>query len=307
MGESPVKVDRLKVDRLKVGIVDIGSNSMRLLITDGFEEFERQVEVTGLGRGVDSTGVLSDRAVEDTLEVLRRFGGLLEAFGVQRRLAIATSASRDASNREAFFDGCETALGIRPTLITGSEEARFAFRGATSGLAVSGPVVVSDIGGGSTEFVWADREISIDIGSVRLTDRHLPARPASSTQVREALDAVHTLFDGVSPAGGETLVGVAGTWTSLAAMDQELAPYDPDLVHGYLIGRADLGRWIAKLAERTIEETAALAGLDPKRAPVILAGAVVALGVMDVLGADEATVSERDTLEGAAKHLLDLA
>lgn len=297
MGESPVKV----------GIVDIGSNSIRLLIMDGIEEFERQVEVTGLGRGVDSTGALSDDAIEDTLVVLRSFGDLLDTHEVQQRMAIATSASRDASNREAFFDGCETALGIRPTLITGSEEARFAFRGATSGLAMSGPVVVSDIGGGSTEFVWAEREMSVDIGSVRLTDRHLPDRPASSTQVRDALDAVHTLFEGVSPAGGETLVGVAGTWTSLAAMDQELAPYDPELVHGYVIGRSGLEGWVAKLAERTIEETSALAGLDPKRAPVILAGSVVALGVMDVLGVDEAIVSERDTLDGAAKHLLDLA
>lgn len=297
MGESPVKV----------GIVDIGSNSIRLLIMDGIEEFERQVEVTGLGRGVDSTGALSDDAIEDTLVVLRSFGDLLDTHEVQQRMAIATSASRDASNREAFFDGCETALGIRPTLITGSEEARFAFRGATSGLAMSGPVVVSDIGGGSTEFVWAEREMSVDIGSVRLTDRHLPDRPASSTQVRDALDAVHTLFEGVSPAGGETLVGVAGTWTSLAAMDQELAPYDPELVHGYVIGRSGLEGWVAKLAERTIEETSALAGLDPKRAPVILAGSVVALGVMDVLGVDEAIVSERDTLDGAAKHLLDIA
>lgn len=292
---------------MKVGIVDIGSNSIRLLIMDGIEEFERQVEVTGLGRGVDSTGALSDDAIEDTLVVLRSFGDLLDTHEVQQRMAIATSASRDASNREAFFDGCETALGIRPTLITGSEEARFAFRGATSGLAMSGPVVVSDIGGGSTEFVWAEREMSVDIGSVRLTDRHLPDRPASSTQVRDALDAVHTLFEGVSPAGGETLVGVAGTWTSLAAMDQELAPYDPELVHGYVIGRSGLEGWVAKLAERTIEETSALAGLDPKRAPVILAGSVVALGVMDVLGVDEAIASERDTLDGAAKHLLDLA
>lgn len=297
----------MRVDRLKVGIVDIGSNSMRLLITDGFEQFEREVEVTGLGRGVDSTGALSDQAIEDTLAVLRGFGGLMDSHEVDRRLAIATSASRDASNREAFFDGCETALGVRPTLITGSEEARFAFRGAASGLALPGPVVVSDIGGGSTEFVWSDREVSVDVGSVRLTDRNLPDRPASPAQVGDAQAAVDSVFSGVGPAGDDTLVGVAGTWTSLAAIDQELAEYDPERVHGYILTSDAVGTWVADLADKTTEETAAIPGLDPKRAPVILAGAVVALGVMDALGVDEATVSERDTLDGAAMHLLDLA
>ncbi len=297
---------------MRVGVVDIGSNSMRLLIADGersgdLAEAGRWVEVTSLGRGVDSTGALSEGAMEDTLVVLRRFGGLMDSHEVNRRLAIATSASRDSSNRETFFDRCELALGIRPTLITGSEEARFAFRGATSGLALPGPVVVSDIGGGSTEFVWSDRELSVDIGSVRLTDRHLPDRPASPTQVGEAQAAVHSLFSGVDPPGGDSLVGVAGTWTSLAAIDQQLADYDPERVHGYTLTREAVGTWVIELADMTTEETMAIPGLDPKRAPVILAGAVVALGVMDALGGDEATVSERDTLDGVVMQLLDLA
>ena len=297
---------------MRVGVVDIGSNSIRLLIADGersggLAAAGRWVEVTGLGRGVDSTGALSEGAIEDTLVVLRRFGGLMDSHEVNRRLAIATSASRDSSNRETFFDRCQLALGVRPTLITAPEEARFAFRGATSDLALPGPVVVSDIGGGSTEFAWSDREMSVDIGSVRLTDRHLPYRPASPTQVGEAQAAVHSLFSGVGPAGSDSLVGVAGTWTSLAAIDSELGDYDPERVHGYTLTRDAVGRWVTELGDKTIEETAAIPGLDPKRAPVILAGAVVALGVMEVLGVDEATVSERDTLDGAATHLLDLA
>jgi exopolyphosphatase/guanosine-5'-triphosphate,3'-diphosphate pyrophosphatase len=290
---------------VKVGVVDIGTNSMRLLITDGTAEAGRWVEVTGLGRGVDRIGALSPEGMAETLEALARFGTTMDRERVDRRKAIATSASRDASNRESFFDRAESALGVRPTLISGSEEAHLAYSGATAGVGFESPVVVSDIGGGSTEFVTARGGVSIDIGSVRLTERAIRARPTPPAQMEEARAQVAELFRDIDLETG-TLIGVAGTWTSLGAMAQDLPEYSRDLVHGYGMSREALEEQITTLAGLTVEETAAIPCLDPKRAPVILGGALVAAGVMDVLAVDEVVVSERDTLDGVAMELLAL-
>lgn len=291
---------------MRVGVVDIGTNSMRLLITDGVDEVGRWVEVTGLGKGVDQTGRLSESAIEATVSVLIRYGGFMDEASTGLRLAIATSASRDAANREAFFDRCEAALGVRPTLITGEEEARLAYEGASSGMDVDGPLIVSDIGGGSTEVVWEEGSASVDIGSVRLTDRVLNERPAALEDVAEARALVRLLLAEVPPLSG-VLVGVAGTWTSLAAIDLELSAYDTERVHGHSVSRERVEDTVRFLSGLTLEETEAIPSLDPKRAPVILAGAVVAAGVMEHIGAGEVIVSERDTLDGAARRLLALA
>lgn len=291
---------------MRVGVVDIGTNSMRLLITDGVDEFGRWVEVTGLGKGVDQTGRLSQAAIEATVSVLERYGKTMDEALTGRRLAIATSASRDAANREAFFDRCEEALGVRPTLISGEEEARLAFEGASSGLRVSGPLLVSDIGGGSTEVVWDAGSVSADIGSVRLTDRVLNERPAAADDVAEARSLVRLLLAEVPDVSGR-LVGVAGTWTSLAAIDLDLPAYDRERVHGHVMARERLESLVRSLSGLTLKETEAIPSLDPKRAPVILAGAVVAAAVMEHLDASEVIVSERDTLDGAARRLLALA
>jgi exopolyphosphatase / guanosine-5'-triphosphate,3'-diphosphate pyrophosphatase len=293
MGRPPVRV----------GAVDIGTNSMRLLVTDGVEEIGRWVEVTGLGRGVDQSGALSPEAIEETLAALARFGTEMDRAEVERRAAIATSASRDAVNREEFFDLAESTLGVRPKLITGEEEARLAFAGATHQIDLPTPIVISDIGGGSTEFVTADGEISVDIGSVRLTERAIPTRPAPPAEMETARSLVAGLFSGVDLETG-TLVGVAGTWTSLAAIAQDLPEYARDHVHGYRISRDVLAGLIDSLSDKTVEETASIPALHPKRAPVILAGSLVAEAVMDTLGAKEAMVSERDTLDGVAMELL---
>ncbi len=293
MGRQPVKV----------GVVDIGTNSMRLLITDGSQETGRWVEVTGLGRGVDRTGALSPEGIEETLAALARYGQVMDHEGVASRVAVATSASRDASNRELFFDLAESALGVRPTLITGEEEARLAFAGATAGVEVDQPVVVSDIGGGSTEFVTQARGVSIDIGSVRLTERAIPSRPAPIVEMDAARRLVADLFAGIEVQVG-TLIGVAGTWTSIAAIAQDLPEYSSDMVHGYQIDHEALAKVIEMLAGKTLEETAAIPSLDPRRALVILAGALVAEGVMDVLDVAEVVVSEHDSLDGAAMELL---
>ncbi len=296
MGRPPVRV----------GVVDIGTNSMRLLVTDGTREIGRWVEVTGLGRGVDRSGVLSAEGIEESLAALARFGEEMERAEVEKREAIATSASRDAANREAFFDLAESALGVRPILISGEEEARLSFAGASHQVNAAAPIVVSDIGGGSTEFVTVDGEVSVDIGSVRLTERVIPTRPAPSTELEAARSVVAGLFSAVDLEPG-TLIGVAGTWTSVAAIAQGLPAYMRDRVHGYRMSRDSLAVTVESLASKTLTETAAIPALDPKRAPVILGGALVAEGVMDILGIDEVMISEHDSLDGVALDLLAIA
>jgi exopolyphosphatase/guanosine-5'-triphosphate,3'-diphosphate pyrophosphatase len=286
-------------------VVDIGTNSMRLLITDGVTESGRWVEVTGLGRGVDESGVLAPDRIEGSLAALARFGAEMDQQGVQRRAAIATSASRDAANREEFFDLARSALGVMPRLISGEEEARLAFNGATRELDLPGPVVVSDIGGGSTELVTAEGGSSYEIGSVRLTERAVPTRPAPPREMAAARALAGEMFAGVKLAPATT-IGVAGTWTSLAAIALGLTAYDRERVHRSALARSDLVSLIEALAAMNVEETAAIPALDPKRAPVILGGALVAEGVMDALDIDEVTISEHDTLDGVAIELLAL-
>lgn len=288
---------------LKVGVVDIGTNSMRLLITSGHSEVGRWVEVTGLGRGVDRTGRLAESSIAASIEAFTRFGSLMDSHGVDRRKAIATSASRDAENRDEFFERAAVVLGVMPTLISGEEEAAYAFEGATSGLDDRSDVVVSDIGGGSSEFVTIDSSVSVDIGSVRLTDRILTDRPASKRQIDDAVAHVCELFAGV-PRTSVRAIGIAGTWTSLGAVGLDLPRYNSEHVHGLEMGLSDLDRLVEMLAGMTLEETASIPALDPKRAPVILSGAVVASEVLRHLGMDAITVSERDTLDGVAAELL---
>jgi exopolyphosphatase / guanosine-5'-triphosphate,3'-diphosphate pyrophosphatase len=288
---------------LNVGVVDIGTNSMRLLITSRHTEVGRWVEVTGLGIGVDRTGRLAESSIAASLHAFSRFGSLMDSNGVDRRKAIATSASRDAGNRDEFFERARAVLGVMPTLVTGEEEAAYAFEGATSGLADRSDVVVSDIGGGSSEFVTMDTSVSIDIGSVRLTERILTERPATQHRIREAAGHVRELFANV-PRNSLRALGIAGTWTSLGAVAQDLPGYDSGQVHGLEMSLRDLDRLVEMLAGMSVEETASIPALDPKRAPVILSGAVIAREVLRHLEMDEITVSERDTLDGVAAELL---
>ncbi len=290
---------------MNVGVVDIGTNSMRLLITDGTTEVGRWVEVTGLGRGVDRTGLLSRAGIEDSMAALRRFGAEMDDAGVGRRAAIATSAARDASNREEFFDLAETALGVRPRLISGEEEARLAYSGASAVPRWPEPIVVSDVGGGSTELVTSRGGTSYVIGSVRLTERVIPSRPAPPGELSAARALAAEVFAEVD-LPERALVGVAGTWTSLAAMAHDRPSHWGAPVHGYPLTKADLTSLIELLASMTVEETAAIPALDPRRAPVILGGAVVAEAVMEAVGVEVGTVSEHDSLDGLAMELLAL-
>ena len=295
---------------MKVAAVDIGTNSMRLLVVhrvgDGLVELGRYERVTGLGRGVDATEELSEEAMDRTLLALSEFGGRMREMGVERRRAVATSASRDARNRDKFFDLAELALGVRPEMISGDEEAALAFAGATSRTGEPAPHLVIDIGGGSTEFVTTDGGRSFDIGSVRLTDRVLSDRPAPPEQVATARAAVAEMFLPVTPFVG-SVIGVAGTWTSLARIHlfgegpSPAAHGDSNLVR---LSLPDITGLVERLSGLTEEQTAALPGLDPARAPVILAGAVIAEGSATAAGAATVTVSEYDLLDGVVSALL---
>lgn len=289
---------------VKVAAVDIGTNSMRLLISDGVTDFERREVVTGLGRGVDRHKILSEEAIARTIPVLIEYGQLMEQHEVTRRMAIATSASRDALNREEFFDAAGEALGVRPTLISGDREARLAYVGATSWFEGPEPVLVSDIGGGSTELVSAEGGVSVDIGSVRLTERALPDHPATEDQVDEARALVRLLFNGVYVGPVGSLVGVAGTWTELPTMARGLG-WETD-THGLTISLEEVSGLIDLLAGLSLDEKETLGTLNPKRAPVILGGVLVAEAVMEVAGVESATVSVHDTLDGVVAELLAL-
>ena len=280
---------------------------MRLLISEDGQDVVRLAEVTGLGVGVDATGRLSDSAMVRTIETLQMFGREMDAHDVSVRRAVATSAARDAANREHFFDLAESALGVRPDLISGGREAALAWRGAIGWLDLAKPAAVCDIGGGSTELVSEAWRYSVDIGSVRLTDRLLPDRPASPEQLAAARSHVADLLRDLDLGDGLQMVGVAGTWTSLGAIAQDLGAYQPENVHGYRLKAEPLNGLVDRLAVMTVEETAAIASLDPKRAPVLLAGAVVAAEVVRAAGCGDVVISERDTLDGVAAELLALA
>ncbi|HSJ28447.1 MAG TPA: Ppx/GppA phosphatase family protein [Acidimicrobiia bacterium] len=282
--------------------IDIGTNSMRLLIVDeGGHDLVRLARVTGLGRGVDAGRRLSDDAVARTLAVFEEFRRHCDERSVGRVRAVATSATRDAGNRQEFLDAAESVLGVRPQVIPGEEEARLSYVGATLGR-TDDPIVV-DIGGGSTEFVHATAGrivgVSVDIGSVRLTDRLLPHRPATYDELEAASEHVDGLFASLELPTSRPVMGVAGTWTSLAA----IRAGSPAAVHDAVLDRLTVDRLVARLAAASVEETASLPGLDPARAPVILAGAVIAREVMRALVATSVTVSERDLLDGVVAGL----
>lgn len=287
---------------MRVGVVDIGTNSMRMLITDGVDELGRWEEVTGLGRGVDATRRLSEEAMTRTVTALGKFGEIMDSREVASRAAMATSASRDASNREDFFDRAERALGTRPRLIDGALEARYAYAGATARWDGPRPWVVSDIGGGSTEFVTEDFEISIDIGSVRLTERWLESRPINEGSLRQARAEVRGMFDGVISTEVGSLLGVGGSWTEIGGMVGG-AERDVDLA---AVTTEEVSQLVQTLAGMSVEETARLPTLNPARAETILGGVVVAEAVIETLGVEIATQSISDTLDGLARELLAL-
>jgi exopolyphosphatase/guanosine-5'-triphosphate,3'-diphosphate pyrophosphatase len=297
---------------MNVAAIDIGTNSVRLLITDqAGRELAREMHITRLGQAVDVTGTLQPEAIARTTEVLAKYAELLAEHRVARTRATATSAARDAKNSEEFFEKAQAALGVRPELLPGSEEAALSFRGATSGLSSGdGPFLVIDIGGGSTEFVLGtsapEALISVNMGCVRMTERHFKSDPP--TQEEQAAcraDARHLLAAvkrDIPYARAKRVLGLAGTVTALGAMAQGLMHYDPRVTHGMALSATKVSELCQKLASvNTVDRRALLA--EPKRAEVIVGGALLLDELMRELQIDVLTVSEADILDGLAASL----
>ncbi|GAA2219932.1 Ppx/GppA phosphatase family protein [Streptomyces nogalater] len=307
----------------RVAAVDCGTNSIRLLVADAdpatgeLTELDRRMTIVRLGQGVDRTGRLAPEALERTFAACREYAGIIKEHGAERVRFVATSASRDAENREDFTRGVLDILGVEPEVITGDQEAEFSFTGATKELTgrtdLARPYLVVDIGGGSTEFVVGDDRVraarSVDIGCVRMTERHLvhggevsdPPTGEQIAAIRADVEAALDLAERTVPLReARTLVGLAGSVTTVSAIAQELPEYDSARIHHSRISRDRVREITEWLLRSTHAERAAVPSMHPGRVDVIGAGALVLLAIMERTGAEEVVVSEHDILDGIA-------
>jgi exopolyphosphatase/guanosine-5'-triphosphate,3'-diphosphate pyrophosphatase len=311
----------------RVAAIDCGTNSIRLLVADvppagAHTDLLRRMEVVRLGEGVDATGRLAPQAIERTRKVLAEYADQARDLGATRVRMAATSATRDAANRQDFEDMVVVTLGQIPDVITGGEEAELSFLGATASLAAaaaahgspppSPPFLVVDIGGGSTEFVLGDAAgvraaRSVDVGCVRLTERHLHGDPPTAGEIRRAEDDVRAALAEVRAdvpvEQAASLVGLAGSVTTVAALALRLPAYDPDAIHGSRIPVGDVRTVTADLLAATRVTRAAMPVMHPGRVDVIGAGALILRVLMDEFGLPEVVVSEHDILDGIALRL----
>lgn len=303
----------------RVAGIDCGTNSVRLLVAevddDGtLVERARIMRIVRLGEGVDRTGQFSEAALARTFAALDEYADVMRAAGVARARFVATSASRDVTNRGVFIDGVRERLGVEPEVISGDEEAALSFTGAIRGLPaglVTSPALVVDIGGGSTEFVLGtDRplhSVSIDIGCVRITERHLSGDPPSATELSTAEADIAAVVGGVAAVvpieRAACLVGLAGSVTTVAAMAMGLHRYDAALIHGSRISSADVTNVADRLLAMSRTDRAALPFMHPGRADVIGAGAMILRAAMAVGGFTSVIVSEADILDGIVYSL----
>jgi exopolyphosphatase / guanosine-5'-triphosphate,3'-diphosphate pyrophosphatase len=297
----------------RVAVLDIGTNSTRLLVADVIDgrvaEVERRNRVTRLGAGVDLSGQLSAEAVEAVCETIAEYVDLYSELGAHRVEAIATSAVRDASNGAAFIAELRERFALSARVLDGEEEARLTYLGATSARPPANSTLVIDIGGGSTELVVGDGpevefHASMQAGVVRHTERHLSADPPSAAELESLAGDVEGVLDralGESPeAQANEGIAVAGTPTSLAAIDLRLDPYDPERVHGHRLALGSIQTMLSRLASMPLSERLGVTGLHPDRAPTIVAGVIILVEVMRAFGLGEIEVSEHDILYGAA-------
>lgn len=296
--------------------VDSGTNSTRLLVVDADgEQLVRRSAITRLGRGVDATGALDPDALQRTLDVIGQYRDEWTALGVAPAdvRIVATSAVRDAANRDRYFSAVRELAGVTARVLTGDEEARLSFAGASGAVAVEAPVLVVDIGGGSTELIVGDADgrviaaHSMQVGAVRVTERHLLGDPPTAAEVEAARHMVGQALDtaegALAIAGGALtlvagVVGVAGTVATIGALDAGLDTPDDPRVHGVRVGKADVGDWTARLLAMPAAERASLAAVPEGRADVIAAGALVLEAVMARVGTDGVVVSLADILDG---------
>ncbi|MFJ9247822.1 exopolyphosphatase [Streptomyces sp. NPDC101776] len=309
----------------RVAAIDCGTNSIRLLVADvtpatgELVDLDRRMTIVRLGQGVDRTGRLAPEALERTFAACRDYAAIIKELGAERLRFVATSASRDASNREDFVRGVLDILGVEPEVITGDEEAELSFTGATKeltgrdDLAFAKPYLVVDIGGGSTEFVVGDDQVraarSVDIGCVRMTERHLvqdgkvtdPPTPDQIAAMRADIEAALDLAEQTVPLReARTLVGLAGSVTTISAIAQNLPEYDTEAIHHSRVPYDRVREITDSLLHSTHAERAAIPSMHPGRVDVIGAGALVLRSIMERVGATEVVVSEHDILDGIA-------
>ncbi|HEV2922501.1 MAG TPA: Ppx/GppA phosphatase family protein [Solirubrobacteraceae bacterium] len=304
---------------MRVAVVDIGSNSTRLLIAEvdpqsgALEELVRRSEVTRLGTGVDSRGSLSDAAINRVLATLADYRAEIDSHQCEANLAVLTSAVRDAANGAEFAARVRDDFGLDARVLSGDEEAQLTFLGAMSGRGATGePTVVTDIGGGSTEFVIgrehsAGFHVSLPAGVVRMSERHIHSDPPAPEELQSlALDARTVFLQGLPSeqrASVKQGIAVAGTATSAASIDQQLDPYDPARVHGYVLMLATVEMLLARLADMTEDQRREVVGLDPNRAPTIVAGMILLAEALRAFDLQQVEVSEHDILHGGALRL----
>jgi exopolyphosphatase / guanosine-5'-triphosphate,3'-diphosphate pyrophosphatase len=303
-----------------VASIDIGTNSTRVLVArpDGagkLDILDRRNTITRLGQDVGATGRLADEAIERTLACLRDYRKVLDEHHVERVRVAATSASRDAANRDEFFDAVEDVIGTRPELLSGEEEGRMSFLGATGDLDHAlGPFLIVDIGGGSTEFIAGTDEvegvISVDVGCVRLTEKFLEHDPPMPEELTACISFADAHLEDVArevPTATEarTLVGLAGTITTVAAVEIGLAEYDRDRIHHFRLTRDAAEDVFRTLATEPYDRRIHNPGLEKARADVIVGGCCVLVALFRRFGFDEMIVSEADILDGLALSLLE--
>jgi exopolyphosphatase/guanosine-5'-triphosphate,3'-diphosphate pyrophosphatase len=300
----------------RVAAVDIGTNSTRLLVADrdgkDLVPVERRTTITRLGQGVNEHRSLRPDAIERTLATLRDYRKVIDDLGVERVRATATSASRDASNRDDFFGPAERTLGVRPELIPGEQEARLEYQGAITGLTEPGPYLLFDVGGGSTEFIAGagpepDALCSIDIGCVRLTEQYLHGDPPTAEELSQAVSVVRDHLADVDrlvpgAAQAKTLVGTAGTVWTLAAIELGVDSSESERIDHFRLTRAAAEEVFRTLATEPIEQRRHNPGLEPGRVDVIVGGAIVVVSVMRHWSFEELLVSEADILDGLARN-----
>jgi exopolyphosphatase / guanosine-5'-triphosphate,3'-diphosphate pyrophosphatase len=291
---------------VRVAAVDLGTNTTRLLVADvedgRIDEVHRETRITRLGEGVDKRGRLLPLPIARVRNALSDYRRTLERLGAERTLVVATSAVRDAENGEAFLGEVEWSYGFVTRLVSGEEEAALTRRGV-------GPkpgTLVVDIGGGSTELIVDDFHTSLDIGSVRYTERFVHSDPPTAAELDECAGAAREVLAQREHVAAGRAIGVAGTVTTLAALDLGLDRYDRERVHGHRLSRAGARAQLERLAALPLSERREVPALEPERAPVIVAGAVILVAILDQFGLEEIEVSERDILDGIALAAAEL-
>ncbi|WP_419925250.1 exopolyphosphatase [Candidatus Poriferisocius sp.] len=299
-----------------VAAIDCGTNSTRLLVSrGGTETLDRLMTITRLGEGVDQTGRLASGAIERTLDCLRRYREVMDRHGVEAVRITATSAARDAANRDELFDIAKAVVGTRPELLSGQDEGQLSFRGATTDLNPDlGPFLVVDLGGGSTELcvgtTACEAAMSLDVGCVRLTEKYLHSNPPKPEELHACISVTGAHLDDVDremPAArqAQTLVGLAGTISTAAAVEQGLPAYDRDKIHHFELAKAAAEDVFRTLATESRADRAFNPGLEPGRVDVIVGGMAILVKIMRHFGFESCLVSESDILDGMVLSLLD--